>query len=49
MFISKELCRILAVSDTSLAYWKKKVGAEEVETSQDFKLMYTLRQLALCS
>jgi hypothetical protein len=45
MFICKELCRILDVSDTSLAYWKKKANAEEMETSQDFKLMYATTSL----
>lgn len=47
MFICKELCYILSVSDTSLAYWKKKVHAEELETSQDFKLMCGL-PIVLC-
>ncbi len=49
MFICKELCHILSVSDTSLAYWKKKVHAEELETSQDFKLMCDLPVLSCAS
>lgn len=42
MFINKELCAILGVSDTALTYWKRKVKAEECETSSDFRLMWVL-------
>ncbi|KAL6061284.1 SAM domain-containing protein [Balamuthia mandrillaris] len=45
MLIKKELCDILRMKGTTFSYWKKKSGVEEIDTSQDFRLMDQCRSI----
>jgi len=45
LFIKKELCELLSMKGTTFSYWKKKSGVEELDTSQDFRLMDQCRSI----
>jgi len=45
LFIKKELCELLSMKGTTFSYWKKKSNVEELDTSQDFRLMDQCRSI----
>jgi len=45
LFIKKELCELLSMKGTTFSYWKKKSNVEELDTSQDFRLMDQCRTI----